>query len=179
MNMRKFTQKELLAEGFLDKIRSFTRPAAAVLGGAIGAAKGIAQTVAPKTYGEIKGDIEKLKGPGKAAREGYQKEKMRQYGTQSLDEKIDDMLETNGVFRASDANNNPKKFSTGSRRADGTRVGTIPVIKFEYDDVGNKVPQGTAAGNPLPAERIFYFAVDKNKNVTPITRYRPNPQISQ
>lgn len=176
--MRKLTQRELLIEGFIDNIRKFTRPAAAAAAGVIGAAKGIAQTVAPKTYGEIKGDIDKLKGIKQKAREGIQGEKNRQRRHLALDRKVDSMLENYAFIRAS-VNGNPEPLRIGSKRADGSRIGTIHVIRFEYDENGNKVPEGTGVGRPDTKRHRFVFVIDKNQNVSSITKYRPNPQVTR
>ena len=76
--MQKISQKELLQEGFLDKIRKITGPIAKGVAGAAGLAKGVAKVVAPNLSREIRSDIDQFKSIGKGAKDAFTSEKNKQ-----------------------------------------------------------------------------------------------------
>tara|TARA_R100000005_G_C4852539_1_gene118142 strand:- start:46 stop:558 length:513 start_codon:yes stop_codon:yes gene_type:complete len=120
--MDNLSQRKLLEEGFVDKIRSLTKPVAkgiAAAGGAIAAASraGIDAGI---------GDV--VKG----AKSGFEAEKARQ---KTKETELDDTIEALGYFKL------------GSERGKGDIL-VVDVADLEYDDEGGKV-QGTRYSRPL------------------------------
>ena len=120
--MDKLSQRKLLEEGFVDKIRKLTKPVAkgiAAAGGAIAAAS---------QAGIDAGISDVVKG----AKAGFEAEKSRQ---KTKENELDDFIETLGYIKL------------GKERGKGDIL-VVDVADLEYDDEGNR-KKGTRYSRPL------------------------------
>jgi len=121
--MDKLSQKELLDEGFLDKVRKITAPlakGAAAVGGAIGAASRAGTSAG---IGDVIG----------GAKAGYEKEKQSQ---KSKLTELDDTIEQLGYFKL------------GKERGRGDTL-VVDVADLDYNEQTGEKTQGTRYSKPL------------------------------
>jgi hypothetical protein len=120
--MDNLSQKELLSEGIVDKIRKITRPLAKGLSAAGSAVAAASRAGVDAGIGDI----------ASGAKAGFESEKQRQ---KSKLTELDDTIESLGYFKL------------GTERGKGD-VLVIDVADLEYDDEGNKI-QGSTYSRPL------------------------------
>ena len=132
--MDKLSQKELLDESFLSKLRTVTKPAAKFARGAAGA-------VAAATRAGTSAGIGDLAGGFKA---GVDKERLAQ---RSKGSELDKAIEDLGYKKL-----NPERYAKGSvsQRLFGVKGDTVAVdvAELDYDGSGNQV-EGQPFGTPL------------------------------
>lgn len=125
--MRTLSQKELLQEGFIGKIAQLASGGLAMAGKA-------AEKILPVTTGYIKGAVGGAKEIGKAGKEGYKAEQLKQM---PFFKRVAKKLEDSGYYLVSLSDNTGKK-----------KRGSAVVARLDYDASGKPIA-GVAINKPL------------------------------
>ena len=132
--MDNLSQKELLDESFLSKLRTVTKPAAKFAAGAAGAIAAASRAGTSAGIGDVVGGF----------KAGKEKEKLAQ---RSKGSELDKAIEDLGYVKL-----NPERYAKGSvsQRLFGIKGDTVAVdvAELDYDGSGNQV-EGEPFGTPL------------------------------